>query len=70
MYKCIKEFFITDDYTEDVLCIKEGSIWERDDTVNYIGGEVHLESISKGNYWIEIPESDLSEKFIEVKEES
>lgn len=71
-YKCIKEmclprcdgdgFEIPDEHG----FVAAGSIWERDDRGNLIGGDVHLDSLEDGSDfgWIEIPLEKLNENFV------
>lgn len=73
-YKCIKEMYIQK-YDDDgfiidneYMVVPVGSIWERDDRTNIMGGDVHLESIeNKNDYgWIEITVDHLKENFVLV----
>lgn len=74
-YKCIKEmclprcdgdgFEIPNEYG----FVKVGSIWERNDMGNLIGGDVHLDSLDD-NFdfgWIEMPIEDLEENFLLIQ---
>lgn len=64
MYRCIKEFSVDNyDNESEIMYIDIGSLWERDDSCNYIGGDVHLES---DGAWIEINYGDLDRYFEEV----
>ena len=70
-YKCIKEmclpkcdgdgFEIPNEYGFVIV----GSIWERNDKRNLVGGDIHLDSLNEnGNLeWIEISEDDLKKNF-------
>lgn len=70
-YKCIKEmclpkcdgdgFGIPNEYG----FVKVGSIWEREDRRNLIGGDVHMDSLDDDSDfgWIEMPLDDLKENF-------
>ncbi|MEH2957810.1 hypothetical protein [Candidatus Merdisoma sp. JLR.KK006] len=48
--------------------VKVGSIWERDDDVSIIGGDVHLESLDNVSDfgWLEITFDDLKENFVRI----
>ena len=74
-YKCIKEirlpkcdgdgFEIPDVYS----LVKAGSIWERNDRVNFIDGEIHLDSLDDDSDfdWIEISSETLREDFVLIE---
>lgn len=74
-YKCIKEMCLPKcdgdgfEVPNEYEFVTVGSIWERDDTGNMIGGDVHLDSIdNNGNFgWIEISVVDLKENFVLVE---
>lgn len=71
-YKCIKEmclpkydgdgFEIPNEYGS----VTVGSIWERDDGGNLIGGDVHLDRLDDDSDlgWIEMPIEGLEENFV------
>lgn len=73
-YKCIKElclpmhdgdgFEIPNEYG----FVAVGSIWERDNRANFIGGDVHLDSLDDDSDvgWIEITVEDLKDNFIQI----
>lgn len=75
-YKCIKEmrlpkcdgdgFEIPNEYGFVTI----GSIWERNDKRNLVGGDIHLEAMNEnGDFeWIEISEDDLKKNFEPVNE--
>ncbi len=46
--------------------VKVGSIWERDDRSNFIGGDVHLDSMDDDSDfgWIEMSFEKLKENFV------
>lgn len=74
-YECIKEmrlpkcdgdgFEIPDEYG----FVKVGSIWERNDRGNLIGGDVHLDSLDDDSDfgWVEMPIEDLEENFVLIE---
>ena len=71
-YKCVKEMCLPK-FDEDGFVIPNeygfvtvGSTWERDDYVNIIGCDVHLESLDNVSDfgWIEITLDDLKENFV------
>lgn len=74
-YKCIKEmclprcdgdgFEIPNEYE----FVKVGSIWERNDRGNLIGGDVHLDSLDDDSDfgWVEMPIEDLEENFVLIE---
>ena len=77
-YKCIKSLCLekVDDegfFTESYTFVTPGSIWEENNDINIIGGEVHLERYNEKALlgWIEISKETLSEAFesIEIVEE-
>lgn len=66
-YRCIKSFtvdkydgrgFTKDGFTE----INRNSVWERDDEMDIIGGEVHLDN-PETMEWLEITREDLKKYF-------
>lgn len=66
-YICIKEFFVHkcdgDGFdTGEYMAIEKGSMWLSDDTVDYIGGDIHLDNLGNGD-WIEISWNTLHENF-------
>lgn len=66
-YICIKEFFVPkydgDGFDSgEYMTIEKGSMWLSDDTVDYIGGEIHLDNLGNGD-WIEISFDTLHEYF-------
>ena len=68
-YKCIKSFSIPevdlDGFDEGRLHeVEVGSVYERDDELNILGADVHLEG---EHDWIEISYKDLKEYFEELK---
>lgn len=75
-YKCIKEMYlpICDgdgfSFDNDYGYIPVNSIWDIDDVINVIGGEVHLEAVSGvDDYnWIEITKEDLFNNLEEINE--
>jgi len=74
MYRCIESFCV-DKYDGDGFhtgeseVIEMGSLWSRDDDINVIGGEVHLESVTDNLQWLEIPFETLSNNFKERDKE-
>ena len=74
-YKCIKEmrlpkcvgdcFEIPNEYG----FVTVGSIWERDDGISFIGGDVHLDSLNDDSDfgWLEMPLEDLRENFVLIE---
>lgn len=72
IYSCFKELMV-EEYSEEEVptgeykFIDEGTLWERDDSINYLGGEVHLESRDKSG-WLEVPYSVLESHFVKVDE--
>ena len=74
IYKCIREmclpkcdgdgFAIPNEYG----FITVGSIWERDDRVSFIGGDVHLDSLNDDSDfgWIEMSFGELEDFFVPV----
>ncbi len=74
-YKCAKEICLPkcDDNGLEILneygIVKVGSIWERDDRTNFIGGDVHLDSMDDDSDfgWIEISFEHLKENFAPVE---
>ena len=46
-----------------------GSIWERDDGISFIGGDVHLDSLNDDSDfgWLEMPLEDLRENFVLIE---
>lgn len=73
-YKCVKEMYLLkcdgDGFEIPNECgfVKVGSVWERDDDVNIIGGDVHLECLDNDFDfgWIEITFDDLKENFVRI----
>lgn len=73
-YKCIKEIYLPkcDDDGVEILneygLVPVGSIWERDDRVNFIGGDVHLDSLNDDSDfgWLEMSFEKLMEYFVTV----
>ncbi len=49
--------------------VKVGSIWERDDRGNLIGGDVHMDSLDDDSDfgWLEMPLEDLRENFVLIE---
>ena len=74
-YKCVKEMWIQkcdDDGSEipdEYGFIAVGSIWERNDRRDMIGGDVHLDSLNDGSdiEWIEMSFEDLKENFVLIE---
>lgn len=74
-YKCIKEMCLPE-YDGDGFeipnkygFVKVGSVWERNDRGNLIGGDVHLDSLDDDSDfgWIEISFEDLEENFVLIE---
>ena len=74
-YKCIKSFLI-DLYDENGFYdnkadfVKVGTIWERNEFTNILGGDIHLiltDGENKMN-WLEISEKTLNEYFKIIEE--
>ena len=73
-YRCIKSFSVPfydgDGWLEDenkMLPVVEGSVWERDDSCDIIGGDIHLENRETGD-WLEIDKTTLKENFSTINE--
>lgn len=74
-YKCIKEMCLPrcdDDGFEipnEYGFVPVGSIWEKDDKVSIIGGDVHLDPLndSPDFGWIEISFENLEENFVPIE---
>ncbi|MCI9517339.1 MAG: hypothetical protein HFI79_10600, partial [Lachnospiraceae bacterium] len=70
-YKCIKEMCLPKcdgdgfEIPNEYGFVTVGSIWERDDRGNLIGGDVHMDSLDDDSDfgWIEMPLDDLKENF-------
>ncbi len=70
-YKCIKEMCLPKrdgdgfEIPNEYGFVKVGSIWEREDRRNLIGGDVHMDSLDDDSDfgWIEMPLDDLKENF-------
>ena len=68
-YKCSKPFSVPRCDADGGLCennvlhIKENSIWDEDDSCNILGGDIHLVNAATGE-WIEIDMETLEENFI------
>ena len=70
-YKCIKEMYLPKydgdgfEIPNEYGFVTVGSIWERNDRGNLIGGDVHLDSLDDDSDfgWIEMPLDDLKENF-------
>ena len=70
-YKCIKEMCLPKcdgdgfEIPNEYGFVKVGSIWERDDRGNLIGGDVHMDSLDDDSDfgWLEMPLEDLRENF-------
>ncbi len=70
-YKCIKEMCIPKcdgdgfEILNEYGFVAAGSIWERNDKRNLIGGDVHLDSLNDDDFgWIEISFENLKENFV------
>ncbi len=69
-YKCIKEMCLPKcdgfDIPDEYGFVTVGSIWERDDMGNIIGGDVHLDSLDDDSDfgWIEMSIEKLKENFV------
>lgn len=74
-YKCIKEMRLPRcdgdgfDIPNEYGFVKVGSVWERNDRGNLIGGDVHLDSLDDNSDfgWIEIPLEELEENFLLIQ---
>lgn len=74
-YKCIKEMCLPKCDSDGFEILNEygfvtvGSIWERDDRANIIGGDVHLDSLNNDPDlgWIEISFDKLKENFVLIE---
>ena len=68
LYRCKKTFTLPmydDDghlIENERLPVIKGTMWERSDEENLLGGEIHLENRMTGE-WIEITEERLNEYF-------
>lgn len=70
-YKCIKEMCLPKcdadgfEIPNEYGFVSVGSIWERDDKRNIIGGDVHLDSLDDDSDfgWVEMPFGGLREHF-------
>lgn len=68
LYRCNKTFTLPmydDDgnlIENERLPVIRGTVWERSDDENLLGGEIHLENRMTGE-WIEITEERLNEYF-------
>jgi hypothetical protein len=75
-YKCIKEMWLPKydgdrfEIPNEYGFVTVGSIWERDDKGNLIGGDVHLNSLNDDSDlgWIEMPFEELKENFLLINE--
>lgn len=73
IYKCIKGFEV-ENYdidgfgTGEFTVVAAGSLWERDNSTDIIGGEVHLDSMDF-NKWLEITADRLSKYFEPVADQ-
>ena len=73
-YKCIKEMCLPKcdgdgfEIPNEYGFVAMGSIWERDDRGNLIGGDVHLDSVDgNGDFgWVEISLEELDENFVPI----
>lgn len=73
-YKCVKEMCLSKcdgdgfEIPNEYGFVTVGSIWERDDDANIIGGDVHLESLDNASDfgWLEITFDDLEENFVRI----
>lgn len=76
MYKCIKEMCLPKcdgdgfEIPNEFGFVTVGSIWERDDRTNFIGGDVHLNTLNDDSDfgWIEIAIEYLKENFVQIEE--
>ena len=74
-YKCIKEMCLPKydgegfEIPNEYGFVTVGSIWERDDGISFIGGDVHLDSLNDDSNlgWIEISFEDLKENFVLIE---
>lgn len=74
-YKCIKEMCLPEcdgdgfEIPNEYEFVKGGSVWERNDRENLIGGDVHLDSLDNNSdfEWIEISFEDLEENFVLIE---
>lgn len=75
-YKCIKEMCLPKcdgdgfEIPNEYGFVTVGSIWERDDNGNLIGGDVHLDSVNDDSDfgWIEMPFEELKENFVLIND--
>lgn len=71
-YKCIKEMCLPKcdgdgfEIPNEYGFVTVGSIWERDDRRNLIGGDVHMDSLDDGSDlgWMETSFENLEENFV------
>ena len=74
-YKCIKEMCLLKcdsdgfEVPNEYGFVTVGSIWERNDRGNLVGGDVHVDSLDDDSDfgWIEIPLEDLKENFMLIE---
>jgi hypothetical protein len=74
-YKCIKEMCLPKfdgdgfEIPNEYGFVDVGSIWERNDRWNLIGGDVHLDSLDDNSDfgWVEMPIDDLEENFVLIE---
>lgn len=73
-YKCISEMHLPRcdgdgfEIPNEYGLVAIGSLWERNDRGNLIGGDVHLESLQDNAdfEWIEISFEDLDKNFVRI----
>ena len=71
-YKCIKEMRVPKcdgdgfEIPNEYGLVTVGSVWERADRRNILGGDVHLDSVDDDQdfCWIEMPFEELRENFV------
>ena len=74
-YKCIKELCLPKcdgdgfEIPNEYGFVEVGSIWERDDEGNMVGGDVHLDSLDDDSDfgWVEMPFEELKENFVLIE---
>lgn len=73
VYECKKEFELSewdDDnncFSDHIMTIEKGSVWDCTGSGYIIDGEVHLENPDTGD-WIEISKETLKEHFVNITE--